>query len=251
MIRAILIDDEPDAIESLRLDINEYCSEIQIIGEAVSPKEGMQLIRSKSPDLVFLDVEMPWMNGFEMLDLLRPINFEVIFVTAYDSYAVEAFKVSAVDYLMKPVDKNDLINAVEKVKEKMQKSLMSNDKIQDLLESYFSKSKINKIAIPDKEGQKFIRPEEILYVEAESNYSIIHLKDGKQIVVTSTLKSLEQKLDKNTFARVHNSFLVNLAEVEQHVRKDGGHLLLSNNAQIPISRSKKSELKELFENKYN
>ena len=171
-------------------------------------------------------------------------------MTAYDSYAVDAFKVSAVDYLMKPIDKNDLINAVQKVKEKYENSTSNNANIQSLLETYFAKSKINKIAIPDKEGQKFIKPEEIVHIEAESNYSIIHLKSGKQLVVTSTLKSLEQRLDPNTFARVHNSFLVNLAEVEQHVRKDGGHLLLSNKAQIPISRSKKTELKELFENKY-
>ncbi len=247
MIQAVLLDDEKHCIESLALDINKYCPEISIVKELTSAKEGLKYLKSNAPDILFLDIEMPWMNGFELLEYLQPINFEVIFVTAYDTYALKAFKVCAIDYLMKPIDKDDLIKAVEKVKSKIGSTEQGNDKIHNLLESYFSKKSTKKIAFAEKDRQQFIDPKDILFVSADSNYSKVKLENGQSLTLSMTLKSIESKLDLEGFLRVHHSYLVNMDKVIQYVKADGGYLVLVDNSMIPISRSKRGDLKSFLE----
>jgi two-component system LytT family response regulator len=245
MIRSILIDDEAHCIESLTLDIQKYCPEIDIIGQSTSSKEGLKKINDLKPQLVFLDIEMPWMNGFELLEILAPIDFEVIFVTAYDSYALKAFKVSAIDYLMKPIDKDDLIKAIEKVKAKIAKGQKSN--IHTLLESYFNSTKQKKVIFSEKDKQQIIDPSEIMYIKADGNYSIIHLENKKPLTISITLKAVEEKLNDEHFLRVHHSYVVNMDKVFQLVKSDGGYILMNDSTIIPISRSKKSDLQSYIQ----
>ncbi len=250
MIKAILIDDEPHCLESLSLDLAKYCPDIEVTKMLSSSKEGLKYIKSTKPDLLFLDIEMPWMNGFELLEYLSPIDFEVIFVTAYDSYAVNAFKVNAVDYLMKPIDREDLKAAVAKVKEKLMSKNSGNDKIHLLLDQYFSSKSQKKIVFPEKDRQKFVDPNDIISVKAESNYSQVMLVNDSPLTLSITLKSIEEKLEGLGFMRVHHSYLVNMDKVSQYVKSDGGYLIMSDNSMIPISRSKKSELKTFLESDY-
>ena len=250
MIKAILIDDEPHCLESLTLDLQKYCPEVEIIKTLSSSKEGLKYIKKVKPDLLFLDIEMPWMNGFELLEYLSPIDFEVIFVTAYDSYAVNAFKVSAVDYLMKPIDKEDLKSAVAKVQKKLSAKDMGNDKIHHLLDQYFNSKAQKKIVFPEKDRQKFVDPNDIIAVKAESNYSQVFIENENPLTLSITLKAIEEKLSGLSFMRVHHSYLVNMDKVSQYVKSDGGYLIMSDNSMIPISRSKKSELKTFLESDY-
>jgi two-component system LytT family response regulator len=250
MIKAILIDDEPHCLESLSLDLAKYCPEIEVSKMLSSSKDGLKYIKTMKPDLIFLDIEMPWMNGFEMLEYLSPIDFEVIFVTAYDSYAVNAFKVNAIDYLMKPIDKADLKTAVDKVKAKLLSKDSGNDKIHQLLEQYFNSRSLKKIAFAEKDRQKFVDPNDIISVKAESNYSQVMLEGESPLTLSITLKSIEEKLEGLGFMRVHHSYLVNMDKVTQYVKSDGGYLIMSDNSIIPISRSKKSELKTFLESDY-
>lgn len=250
MIKAILIDDEPHCLESLSLDLAKYCPEIEVCKALSSSKDGLKYIKLIKPDLLFLDIEMPWMNGFEMLEYLHPIDFEVIFVTAYDSYAVNAFKVNAIDYLMKPIDREDLKTAVTKVKNKLMSNGGSNDKIHLLLDQYFNSKSQKKIVFPEKDRQKFVDPSQIISVKAESNYSRVILEGESPLTLSITLKSIEEKLEGLSFMRVHHSYLVNMDKVTQYVKSDGGYLIMSDNTMIPISRSKKSDLKTFLESDF-
>lgn len=251
-IKAIVLDDEKHCVESLVLDIQRYCPEIEVVAELTSAKECLNAIKRLNPDLLFLDIEMPWMNGFELLEFLYPTEFEVVFVTAYDSYAVQAFRTSAVDYLMKPVDKKDLIDAVEKVRARLAPDNSTDHaRIRNLLDNYFSRKKINKISLPDKDGQKFIEMDDILYVEASSNYSNLHLINTNNILVTLTLKNIESKLTDERFVRVHHSFIINLDHVTQFVKADGGCLVMSDGSEVPISRSKRSAVRGIIDSEFN
>lgn len=250
-VKAIVLDDEKHCVESLCLDIERYCPEVEVVAALTSAKECLSAIKKLRPELLFLDIEMPWMNGFELLEYLYPTDFEVIFVTAYDSYAVQAFRASAVDYLMKPVDKNDLIDAVEKVKTRISNNGRTEQAhIRTLLDDYFSKRKVSKIALPDKDGQKFVELDQIMYVEASSNYSNLHLADGNTLLVTLTLKHIDSKLDDERFIRVHHSFIINMDHVTQYVKSDGGYLVMKDGSQVPISRSKRPGLRELIETEF-
>jgi two-component system LytT family response regulator len=245
MIRTVILDDEKHCIESLRLDLTKYCPEVDIVAACTSSKEGLQAIKKHKPDLVFLDIEMPWMNGFELLDLLQPVDFDVIFVTAYDSYALKAFRVSAVDYLLKPISKDDLISAVQRVLKKVNES--GTERIQALLDDYFTRQHQNRITIPEKDGYQFLDIPSILYAESDGNYSRIHIKDKPALFISMTLKDFEQKVAGNNFCRVHHSYLVNLDNVDKYVRSDGGYLVMKNGAIVPVSRAKKSELKAVIQ----
>ncbi len=247
MIKAIILDDEQHCVDSLFLDLERYCPEVHIVHALTSSKDCLTAIRKESPDLLFLDIEMPWMNGFELLDFLHPIDFEVIFVTAYDSYAVQAFRASAADYLMKPIDRSDLIDAVKKVKSRIEQGNSSTQiDMKTMLDNYFMGQKVQKIMLPDKDGQKFVELDSIMYVEAMSNYAKLHLINGDSILVTLTLKNIEQRLEGARFIRVHHSFIINMDHVSQYVRTDGGYLVMANQAKIPISRSRRSDIKEII-----
>ena len=250
MIKAILIDDEQHCLESLSMDIEKYCPDIQICKTLSSSKDGLRYIKTIKPDLVFLDIEMPWMNGFEMLEYLQPLDFEVIFVTAYDSYAIHAFKVNAIDYLMKPIDQIDLVSAVEKVKQKLLKNENNHEQIQALINQYFNSKKQQKIIFSEKDRQKFINPDTIIYIMAESNYSTVYMENSSPLTLSVTLKSIEDKLENLNFLRIHHSYLLNMDKVKEYVKSDGGYLIMSDQSIVPISRSKKSILKTKLSNEF-
>jgi len=241
MLNAIIVDDEPHCCKTLESLLKRYCPEVSIIATCANGVDALQAIRRLNPDLVFLDVEMPKMNGFEMLEQLHEINFHLIFVTSYDAYALKAIRFSAIDYLLKPLDREELQTAVQKVVKRMQVPLPEQLKI--ILEKIqHPASASNKIALPTMEGLQMIAIESIISGEADDNYTTLHLKDNKKIVVSSTLKIIEELLEDHSFIRIHRSYLVNLKEIEKYMKADGGYVVMSDGSQIYVSRNKKEEL---------
>lgn len=241
MVKAIIIDDEPGCCKTLSLLLERYCPEVAVTGIFYNGSDALQAIKSSSPDLVFLDVQMPKMNGFEMLEKLPAINFHLIVTTSYDQYALKAFKFSAIDYLLKPVDREELQKAVQKVLQ--HSAMVATEQLQSMFQKlYHPASMINKIALPTMEGLQMVPVFSIISCEANDNYTTLTLKDNKKLVISCTLKVIEEMLDDYSFVRVHRSFLVNLHEVERYVKADGGYVAMSDGNHIYISRNKKEEL---------
>ena len=239
MIKTILIDDELSALKALENDIQQYCSkDIQIISKCQGPIEGMKAIKKLNPQLVFLDVAMPQINGFEMLDLLGDIDFDLIFVTAHDQYAIEAFNISAVHYLLKPVNPDKLKLAVEKVKQKLS-SPFSKSHLETLLGNLQPTVANKKIGLPTMEGYSFIPIEEIIYVQADGNYSVLHRNNVKPLFISRPLKDVQKLLSDDNFFRVHVSHLINKNHLEKYVRSDGGYVVMVDGKNLSVARSKK------------
>jgi two-component system, LytTR family, response regulator len=242
MIKAIIIDDEPLCVRNLSAMLNRYCPDITLIDTAHSGEQGLKCINKLKPDLVFLDVEMPVLNGFDMLSKLEQVDFDLIFTTSYDEYALRAIKVNAIDYLLKPVDREDLIKAVEKVKNKVPGQQLSHQ-IKNLLQEFHSPDTSSlKVALPSSEGLQFVAVENIISCESEDNYTRINLRNKQKMLICVTLGDVEQMLHFGNFIRVHRSFLVNKKEIEKFIRKDGGYLVMSDGSSVPVSRYKKEEL---------
>lgn len=240
MLRAILIDDEPSSLNSLKQKILQHCREVDIISICDDPQEGIRAIDSLKPDLVFLDIEMPLINGFTLLQQLAYKNFELIFVTAYDHYAIKAIRYSALDYLVKPVEIGDLTNAVNRAVEKRNSSL-PNNQLELLLENIVTeKNKFKRIAIPTTQGLKFIKVDEIIYLEASVNYTKFHCNNGIKYTVSKTLKDFEDMLPSD-FLRIHNSYIINKNYVEKYIRGDGGQVVLNNGTVLDVAKRKKAE----------
>jgi two-component system LytT family response regulator len=241
MIKAIIVDDEPNCCKTLSLLLNRYCPEVQVTGIFNNGLEGLQAINVSAPDLLFLDVQMPKMNGFEMLEKLAPINFHLVFTTSFDQYALKAFRFSAIDYLLKPVDREELQKAVQKVLQRFE--IPASEQLQIMFQKlYHPAAPINKIALPTMEGLQMIPVQSIISCEADDNYTTLILKDNKKLVVSCTLKVIEEMLEDHSFIRVHRSFLVNLDEVEKYVKADGGYVVMSNGTHVYISKNKKETL---------
>ena len=187
MIRTIIIDDEQNSIDSLTFDLQKHCKEIQLLEACINPKEGLLAIKMQKPDLVFLDVQMPWMNGFEMLELLDEINFAIVFTTAYDQFAAKAFRISAIDYLLKPVDVNDLKAAVKKASDKIQKQ-SGVENIANLLQNIKKPEESQRIAFPGREGYEFIETRKVIYAQAEGSYTHVFLSDKRKLVISKKPK---------------------------------------------------------------
>lgn len=240
MLKAILIDDEQSSLNSLKQKILQHCAEVKIIAICDDPQEGSMAIDTLKPDLVFLDIEMPVINGFTLLQQLTYKNFELIFVTAYDHYAIKAIRYSALDYLVKPVEIKDLKNAVNRVIEKRNNSA-PNYQLELLLENMVNeKMKFKRIAIPTTQGLQFIKIEEIIYLEASVNYTKFYLSHNLKYTVSKTLKDFEDMLPDDTFLRIHNSYIINKSFVEKYVRGEGGQVILSNGAMLDVSKRKKA-----------
>ena len=246
MIKAIIIDDELHCLETLGLLLDQYCPDVQLLDQCRSAKIGLEAIRKNKPDLVFLDIEMPVMNGFELLEQLSAIPFAVVFTTGYDQYAIKAIRFSALDYLLKPVDPKELTSAVKKVQEA--RHLPMAEQFQMLLKEVQGKSNgFKKIAVPTAEGFELIPSEQVVYCEANDNYTHFFLTNKTKIIACRTLKEIEEQLrDFSFFVRVHNSYMVNLNEVTRYVRGEGGYLLMSDNSSINVSRSRKDALLKHF-----
>jgi two-component system LytT family response regulator len=244
-MKAILIDDEKNALEMLEWMLQKNCPEVEIIAMCDSPLDGLEKIKSLKPDVIFLDIEMPQLNGFDLLDRLGKHESDVIFTTAYNQFAIKAFKVCALDYLLKPIDPEDLKAAVQKAANK--KNKMSQEQL-DLLLSYMKpeKPKSKRIALTASDHLIFVETEKIIYCESDSNYTIFFLTDGQKIIVSKTLKDVEEILEGSDFFRIHASYLINMKHVSKFTRGDGGYVVMSNNQHITVSRKKKDEFFEMF-----
>ena len=246
MLKAILIDDESHCLDTLSIVLKEYCPDVQVSDQCRSAKEGLQSIEKIKPDLVFLDIEMPGMNGFEMLEEFTEIPFAVIFTTSYDQYAIKAIRFSALDYLLKPVDVNELVSAVKKIQS--QRHLPMSEQFQMLLKQVQHKDhQFNKIAVPTIDGFELIPADQVISCEADDNYTHLILKNKNKITACRTLKEMEEQLQNfSFFVRVHHSYLVNLNEVTKYVRGEGGYLVMSDGSSVNVSRSRKNALLKLF-----
>src|SRR4051812_29625914 len=249
MIKAIIVDDEPPCCQTLIILLTRYCPMVEVTGIYYSGAAALAAIKAMPPQVLFLDIEMPHMNGFEMLQQLPEVNFELIFTTSYDQYAIKAIRFSALDYLLKPIDREELQKAVQKAVGRMRHPLPQQ--IEILLQKLNHPSlPVNKIAIPTMEGLQMISVESVISCNADSNYTILLLKNKQKIIASRTLKEIEEMLEDYSFARVHNSWLVNLNEVEKYVKGEGGFLLMSDGTTIDVSRSRKEILlKKLQPNK--
>ena len=241
MIHSIIIDDEQHCVRALLNDLQKYCPSIEVLDTCNSAKEGMLSIKKHRPDLIFLDVEMPWMNGFEMLELLGDLNSSIIFTTAHDEFAAKAFRISAVDYLLKPVDANDLQIAVKKVERKMSEG-GSLEHITNLLRNIKQPSGEQKIALPQREGYEFVEVSSILYCQAEGAYTKVILENKRSMLISRALGDVEELLPQEIFQRIHHSSLVNVSYISQFLRTDGGYVVLGNGEKLAVSKSKKDSL---------
>jgi two-component system LytT family response regulator len=242
MLKAILVEDEANSREILRNYLAKYCPEVHLVGEASTIKEGLALIEANDLDLVFLDVEMPFGNAFDLLDQVPDRTFETVFVTAYNHYAIDALNNHAAYYLMKPISIDELINAVDYVKQIRQKENALEDKI---LKTNL-KSVEGKITLPQQDGFQVLNIADIIYCKADDNYTEIYLAN-KKIVVSKTLKYFEEALTDFPFARIHKSYLVNVNEVVKYVKGKGGSVIVSNGIELLVSSSKKKDLLAYFE----
>ena len=241
MITAIIVDDEPYSCESLVSLLERYCPEVKILDICYSGADALIAINEQTPTLIFLDIEMPHMNGFEMLQKISSINFSIIFTTSYDQYALKAIRFSAIDYLLKPIDREELKKAVEKVKDRFQ--IPVPQQLELLLQKFKQPSHpVNKIALPTMEGLQMIPIETIVSCESDDNYTNIKLKNGKKLLVTRSLKEIEESLEQHSFIRVHRSYLVNLNEIEKYIKGEGGYLVMSDGTSIDVARNKKEIL---------
>ncbi len=242
MIKAILIDDEVHCLDTLSMLISDYCPEVQVMEQCVSAKKGLVAIDKYQPALVFLDIEMPIMNGFEMLEQFSEIPFAVIFTTSYDQYAIKAIRFSALDYLLKPIDPKELVAAVHKIQ--TQKHLPSTEQYQMLRNQIqHTESNFTRIAMPTAEGFELIPADQVIRCEADDNYTHMYLKNKSKIIACRTLKDIEDQLqDFSSFVRVHHSYIVNLNEVTKYIRGEGGYLVMSDGTTVNVSRSRKDLL---------
>src|SRR5690606_4153007 len=244
----VLIDDERHCTESLELLLGEKHPDLKVTGKFNDSREALEFLRKNPTDLVFLDIEMPGMGGFELLGSLEQLRFDVIFVTAYDQYAVKAFNYSAISYLLKPVDEDELDSALLRWKEKNEKvlSMAQLTMMNEMLRSNYRLK--SRVALPTLDGLEFIEIEDIIRCESESNYTRIYCYDTSKYLICRTLKEVEQVLNENGFIRVHHSHLINPKYIRKFVRNDGGYLMMSDGASVPISRGKKNRLFDLFVN---
>jgi len=241
-LRTIVVDDEPDARGFITSIATEYCPSVDIVGTAGDIREGVDRINGLKPDLVFLDVEMPHGTGFDLLTEFPDKDFDVIFITAFNHYAIQAIRFSAVDYILKPININEFIAAVDKVvKKRAVSSDRGNDNVKALLENLRT-GMPSRLAIPTSDGMEYINPKEIIRLEAERSYSWFFITGNRKILVSRHLKEFQELLDDRYFFRPHNSHLINLKYVKKFIRRDGGYIEMMDGASIPVSRTRR----ELF-----
>ncbi len=247
MIRAVLIDDEVNALDVLEMQLNNYCTGVSIIEKCEGGEKGIAAIKQHQPDLVFLDIEMPRKNGFDVLSETRGVCYDVVFTTAYDQFAVKAFKYAALDYLLKPIDILELQVAVEKARAKKGNTGIE-DKIKVLFEQFsqVQPQQSQRIALPVGDAMQLFVPDDIIRCESDSNYTNVFLTGSKKILLAKTLKEIEETLNGLSFFRVHQSHLVNMNHISKVVKGEGSYLTMTDGASIPVSRNKKEAFMELL-----
>jgi two-component system, LytTR family, response regulator len=241
MINAIIIDDEFHCLDSLTILLRTFCPVVNVTGTYNSAKDALEGLKRSTPDLVFLDIEMPVMNGFQFLEQVPSISFAIIFTTSHDEYAIRAIKFSALDFLLKPVDPDELIEAIKKVEERKRPF---TEQFQMLMNHFHQKKdQFKKIALPTSGGFELIPAEDVIRCEARDNYTYFYLKNNRMILASRTLKDVEEQLSTyNNFVRVHHSSLINLNEIVKYTKGEGGSLTMSDGSVVNVSRRKKDEL---------
>lgn len=248
-MKALLIDDEPDNVQLLSLQLARHCPQVEVIGQFTDSPSALVALRTLRPSLVFLDIEMPMLNGFQLLEQLGEVAFQVVFVTAYNQYAVRAFRFSALDYLLKPVDTVDLIAAVKRAETATQ----IQPQQLDIMRQYYGPGPLDarstlasRMALPHASGMVFVETSKIMYCEADSNYTRFHVAGGEVYMVAKTLGDVQEVLEAGDFVRVHRQYIVNLAHIQKLVKGEGTYLLMTNGTSIPVARQQKDRLMERF-----
>ena len=245
MLKAIIIDDEPDCVKLLALQLKMYCPQVQVVAGCTESETGYLKIKELLPDIVFMDIEMPVMNGFQLLEKIGSIQFSLVFVTAYDQFAVKAFRFSALDYLLKPIDGKDLKAAVEKAEQRHWPQPQQLNLLKEQLHGG-TKNIPDKIALPYQNGVIFAEIKNVIYCESDNNYSRIYTVDGKKYLVAKTLGDIQEVLEERNFLRIHRQYLINLSHIKKYVRGDGNYVIMSNDQSIPVARNQKERLVERF-----
>jgi len=241
MIKAVIVDDELHCCQTLVTLLTRYCPMVEVVGIYHSGANALPAIKAIPPQILFLDIEMPQMNGFELLQQLPEINFELIFTTSYDQYAIKAIRFSALDYLLKPIDREELQKAVQKVVQRLAHPL--SQQIEILLKKlHHPAATMSKIALPTMEGLQMVPLDSIISCASDGNYTIFFLKNNKKIIASRILKEIEEMLEDHTFTRVHNSYIVNINEIEKYIKGEGGYLIMSDGSSVDVSRSRKETL---------
>lgn len=240
-MRAIIVDDERLVAQNLHTLLSRYTPGVNVLGMVHSASEAENLIKETDPDLIFLDVEMPGGNGFDLLRRFTRIKFGVIFVTAFDHYAVQAIKFSAIDYLLKPIDINELVTAVQKAQEQM-KSRNINQSLNILLHNMAQPAtKLQKLSLPTQDGMIFINVNDILYCQSDGNYTNFHLADGQRLLITRQIGVYEELLPEPLFCRIHRQYIINVNRVTRYVKGRGGHVVMSDGQEIDVAVRKKDD----------
>lgn len=241
---AFIIDDEPNCTEVLHILLSRHCPEVQITGIFNDPVQALAALKRQAPQLLFLDIEMPGLNGFDLIDQCQPLASKVIFTTAYDQYAVRAFKFNALDYLLKPIDRAELLNVVQHAGHTAPPNPITLGAIQHLQRGYNTPERI---ALPMGQDLWLVEVEDIICGVSDGSYVSIFIKSlPKPAVISKSLRELEELLNNQHFFRAHNSYLVNLRHVQKIARADGGGLTMSNGQHVPVARSKKQDLMALI-----
>jgi two-component system LytT family response regulator len=244
MVRAVIIDDEKASRDTLKGLLERYESDVLVVAEADGVESGLEAIKAFTPDLIFLDIQMPDGSGFRLLEQIEDIDFNVIFITAFDQYAIKAFKYSAIDYLLKPIIPEDLKEAVKK---HVEQGKIGNTNVQVLLENLASKNREpQKIVLHTFEGMHVINTEDIIRCQSDDCYTNFFLSDGKKIIVSKTLKEIEEQLKGKDFIRPHKSHLININKIKTFYRNDGGYIIMIDGTEIPVSRRKKESVVQML-----
>ena len=242
-MRAIIIDDEKNAVITIELIVKEYCPEVEIVGTALSAKQGIEEINTKKPDLVFLDIQMPHISGIELLEMFgENRDFDVIFVTAFNDFAVKAFRLSATDYLLKPINFAELINAIKRLIAARNSRLPMNQRMQNLKAALS-----RKIAVPNTNGTEFISLDDIIRIQADGSYATIFCVNKQKLMVSKNLGEFETSLQEESFFRVHKSHLINFQHIKKYSpTKDGGYIEMSDGSTVEVARTHKNQLTEIL-----
>jgi len=242
MLQAVIVDDEVSNIENLTIMLSKYCPKIVVAGTATNVDQGLLVIREINPSILFLDIQMPDKNGFDLLKSMTTHDFEVIFVTAYDQYAIQAIRFSAIDYLLKPVNINELVNAVDRAVINVERKTQ-NERLENLIHSISNKNHL-RIAIPGNKETLFINPEIIIFCKSDNNYTIFHLKNNQKYISSKPIFEYEELLSAHGFIRCHQSYLVNSIFIKSWIKIDGDRLLMDEGHEIPVSRNSKEKVKQ-------
>ncbi|WP_299098519.1 LytTR family DNA-binding domain-containing protein [uncultured Winogradskyella sp.] len=242
MLKAVIVDDEPKAIQSLIWELSNFKQEVEIMASFSNPDEALKFLNSNTPDCLFLDVQMPTIGGFQFLEQINHSDFAVIITTAYDEYAIKALKHEAIDYLLKPIDSDDLRESIYKIKKHNERSINSN-KLERMLTNFNSQHDKKRITINTDGKLLFLDVDDIVYIESDGNYSTLFLQNQKKIVVTKKLKEVDAILPEHYFFRIHNSYIINLNKIKAFIKNEG-YVIMDSDQKIPVARQRKSDFLE-------